>query len=70
MDRTRLRNKFLRTRSNRDKEAYHKHWNYCVFFIRKTKQEYYNNPDHRKVADSKTFWKYVKPLFFRKKLKL
>ena len=35
MDRTRLRNKFLRTRSNRDKEAYNKHWNYCIFLFGK-----------------------------------
>ena len=31
--------------------------------IRKTKQEYYNNLDHKNVADNKSFWKYIKPLF-------
>ena len=63
MNRTRLRNRFLRTRCIRDKEAYNKQRNYCVSLIRKTKQQYYNNLDHRKVADNKSFWKYIKPLF-------
>ena len=66
MNRTRLRNRFLRTRCIRDKEAYNKQRNYCVSLIRKTKQEYYNNLDHRKVADSKSFWKYIKPYFSNK----
>ena len=63
MNRTRLRDRFLRTRSNGDKEAYNKQRNYCVSLVQKTKQQYYNNLDHRKVADNKTFWKYIKSLF-------
>ena len=62
-NRTRLRNRFLRTSSNGNKEAYNKQQNCCVSLIPKTKQQYYNNLDHRKVADNKTFWKYIKPLF-------
>ena len=65
MNQTRLRKRFLRTRCIGDKEAYNKQQNYCVSLIRKTKQQYYNNLDHRKVADNKSFWKYIKPLFFR-----
>ena len=56
MDRTRLRNMFLQTRSNGNKEAYNKQRNYCFSITRKTKQEYYNNLDQ-------SFWKYIKPLF-------
>ena len=63
MNRTKLRNRFLRTRSNEDKAAYNKQWNYCVSLIRKTKQQYYNSLHHRKVADNRSFWKYIKPLF-------
>ena len=59
----RWNHQFLRTRSNGDKEAYNKQRNYCVTFIQKTKQENYNNLDHRKVADNRSFWKYIKPLF-------
>ena len=62
MNRTRLRNRFLRTRCIRDKEAYNKQRNYCVSLIRKTKQQYCNNLNHRKAADDKSFWKYIKPL--------
>ena len=58
MNRTRLR-----TRSIGEIEVYNKQGNYCVSLIRKTKQEYYNNLYHRKVADNKSFWKYIKPLF-------
>ena len=29
----------------------------------KTKQQYYNNLNHRKVTDNKSFWRYTKPLF-------
>ena len=67
MDRTRLRrNRFLRTRSNGDTEAYNKQRNYCVSLIRKIKLKYNNNLDHRKIADHKSFWKYIKPLFSNK----
>ena len=55
MNRTRLRNWFLRTRCIGDKEAYNKQRNYCVSLVRKTKQQYYNNLDHRKVVDNKSF---------------
>ena len=63
MNRTRLRNRFLRTRCNEDKEIYNKQRNYCVSLIRKTKQQYYNNLDHWKVADNRSFWRSIKPLF-------
>ena len=34
--------------------------------IRKIKLKYNNNLDHRKIADHKSFWKYIKPLFSNK----
>ena len=67
MNRTRLGNRFLRTECIVDKETYNKQRNSGVSFIRKTKQQFYNNLDHRNVADSKSFWKYIKPLFSDKK---
>ena len=30
-----------------------------AYFLYKNKQQYYNNLDHRKVADSRSFWKYI-----------
>ena len=67
MDRTRLRHKFLRSRSVEDRNAYNKQRNYCVSLIRKTKKDYYNNLDYKKIIDNKSFWKYIKPLLSEKK---
>ena len=30
-----------------------------AYFLYKNKQQHYNNSDHRKVADSRSFWKYI-----------
>ena len=68
MDRSRLRNKFLKTRSQEGKKAYNTQRNYCLTLIRKAKKDYYNNLDHENVTDNKTFWKSVKPLFSEKGL--
>ena len=67
MDRSRLGNKFLKTRSNEDKKAYSTQRNYCLTLVRKAKKDYYNNLDHENVTDSKTFWKSIKPFLFLKK---
>ena len=61
MDRTRLRNKFLKSRSTESKLAYIKQRNYCVSLIRQTKRDYYNNLNNKNFIDNKSFWKCVKP---------
>ena len=61
MHRTRLRNNFLRNRSDENKRKYSKQQNYCVSLLRKTKKSYYNNLNEKKITDNKTFWKTVKP---------
>ena len=63
MNQTRLQNRILRTRCNENKEVYNKQQNYCVSLIRKTKQQYYSNLDHMKIADNKSFLRYIKPPF-------
>ena len=63
MNRIRLRNKFLRTRSAEGRFAYNQQRKFCLSLIRKAKKDYYNNLDHKKVTDNKSFWKTVKPLF-------
>ena len=62
MDRSRLRNKFLKTRSNEDKKVYNTQRN----LVRQAKKDYYNNLDHENVTDNKTFWKFIKPVFSEK----
>ena len=59
MDRSRLRNKFLKTKSEADKKNYVKQRNYCVSLLRRTKKEYYGNLDPRKITDNRTFWRTV-----------
>ena len=63
MNRTRLRNKCLRTRSAEDRFAYNQQRNFFLSLIRKAKKDYYKNLDHKKVTDNKSFWKTVKPQF-------
>ena len=61
MKRSRLRNKFLKSKSDTDKKNYVKQINYYVSLLRRTKKEYYGNLDPKKVADKRTFWRTVKP---------
>ena len=66
MDRSRLRNRFLKTRSTEDKKTYNTQRNYRLTLVRKAKKDYYNNLDHENVTDNKTFWKSIKPFFLKK----
>ena len=69
MDRSRLRNKFLKHMTSSNKMAYNKQRNSCVNLCRKQKKQYYKNLDIRKITDNRTFWKYVKPAFSEKSTK-
>ena len=63
MKRSRLRNKFLNTKSDIDKKAYNKQRNLCVSLIRQEKKNFINNIRTRDITGNKTFWKTVKALF-------
>ena len=60
MDWSRLRNKFLKTRFNEDQKVYNTQRNYCLTLVSKAKKDYYNNLDHKNVANNKNFWKSIK----------
>ena len=62
MDRSRLRNKFLKNQTDENKRNYTKQRNYCVSLLRKSKHDYFSNLDVKKITDNKSFWKAVKPL--------
>ena len=66
MKRSRLRNKFLNTKSDIDRKAYNKQRNYVVSLLRNEKKNFYSNLDTKIVIDNKTFWKTVKPFLFEK----
>ena len=60
MKRTKLRNKFLKERTDESKKRYTSQRNYCVSLLKKTKKNYYNSLNKKDVSDFKTFWT-VKP---------
>ena len=66
MKRSRLRNKFLKSKSEADQKNYVKQRNYCVSLLRRTKKEYYGNLDPRKIVDNRTFRRTVKPFLSNK----
>ena len=62
MTRSRLRNIYLKNRSDNNKREYNKQRNYCVSLLRKTKTKYYGNLNEKDLTDNKQFWRTVKPL--------
>ena len=63
MKRSRLRNKFLNTKSDIGRRAYNKQRNICVTLIRQQKKNFFSKLNTRDVTDNKKFWRKVKPLF-------
>ena len=55
MKRSRLRNKFLKAKSDIDRKACNKQHNLCVSLIRREKKNLSNNINTRDITDSKTF---------------
>ena len=62
MKRSRLRNKFLISKSDTDRKAYNAQRYLCVSLIRQAKKQYFSNLNTHDVTDNKTYWKTVKPL--------
>ena len=65
MVRTRLRNIFLKNRSEENKINYNKQRNLCVTLLRKSKREYYQNLSVENICDNKIY-AIVKPLLSNK----
>ena len=62
MKRSQLRIRYLKHKSEFNKNVYNKQWNYCLSLLRKTQKVYYANLDEQDVIDDKQFWKTVKPM--------
>ena len=62
MTRNRLRNIYIKNRSNNNKREYNKQRNYCISLLRKTKTNYYASSNEKVLSDNKQFWRTVKPL--------
>ena len=54
--RSKLRNVYLKHRSEEKRLAYKTQRNFCVTLLRKKKAYYFNNPDLNLVRDNKMFW--------------
>ena len=61
MKRTRLKNKFIKYRCERNKRAY----NLCVSLVRKAKKEYFDNLDLSNVTDNKKVLENCQTIFYR-----
>ena len=66
MLRSKLRNKFLKSRSNKDREAYKIQRNLCVSLLHQNKKDYFETLDMKSVTGNKMFWETVASLFSNK----
>ena len=66
MVRSKLRNKFLKSRSEEDRKVYNKKRIKCVKLLKKTKRSYFSNLNTKRVVDNKKLWKTVKSSFSEK----
>ena len=64
--RARLRNVYLKKRTEATKAAYNYQQNICVSLLRKSKRSYLDNLNVKFVRDNKKFWKNVAPPFSNK----
>ena len=62
MTRTRLRNNFVKYRSEENKRKNSKLRNYGVSLLKKSKSEYFENLNEKKISENKKFCKTMKSL--------
>ena len=66
MQRCKLRQKFLKERTNDSKHLYNRQRNLCVNFLRKTKRDYFKQSNDKVISDNKKFWQTISPPFSEK----
>ena len=66
MVRAQLRNKYLKSQFEIDKQRYNKQRNCWFRLLCLKKQKYYEYLDITKITDTKTFWKIISALFSNK----
>ena len=69
MTRTRLLNKLRKFNCPENQLAYKRQRNYCAKLLKRSKKDFYNNLNVKKVTDNKHFWKTIKPNFTDKILR-
>ena len=68
VNRSKLRNRFLKTRNEESKRCFNRQRNFCVSWLCKTKRRFFRKLDYRIVSDNRKFWKTVGPLLSEKTL--
>ena len=68
MLRSRLKNNFNKKKSDENWDNYKKQRNFCVKFLRQTKEKYVSDINVKSISDNKKFWKTIKPFFSNKGL--
>ena len=66
MLRTKLRNIFLKYKTEESRIKYNQQRNLCVTLLRKSKRNYYNSLNEKIICDNKKIWKTIKPSFSNK----
>ena len=66
MQRTKLRNKFLKDPSAENKYSYNQQRNWCVSPLRKEKKFFFANLNEKDIIDKKEFWQTIKPFLSEK----
>ena len=64
--RTRLRNRFLKNRSNQNRDLFRKQRNLRLRLLRKSKKDYFSNLNEKQITNNKCFWETVKPFLLNK----
>ena len=68
MQRTRLRNKFLKNPTNQNRLTYTKQRNFCLLLLRKEKKKNFPNVNEKDITDNRKFW-YTAKSFLSDKIK-
>ena len=66
MKTSKLRNKYLRERTNEAKSLYNKQRSLCLSILHKNKRDYFGNLNNKIVTENRHFWKTINPLFSEK----
>ena len=66
MLRSMLTYKYLKSKSETDKQRYYMQRNYCVKLMSLRKEKCYESIDIKQITNIKTFWKTISPSFSNK----
>ena len=66
MTRSRLKNCFLKNRSEENRKLFGKQKHKCVSVLQKSKKDYFAKLNEKSITDNKRFWKIVKPILSKK----